>query len=411
MSGVRGPLAAVSENDYGPILVVFAVAGSCISISSIAVRAFVAARRNLEFRGDDVFMIAALLASITQSILWGYAAKHGLGKHYSDVSEQSLLRYYKFIYSAQIVGIFAMTFSKASVAFLLKRLTIYHTSFFHTSLTFLGVGIWAIFSLFASTLQCNLPNPWYAKPELCHAREGLWSTIIVLNFLSDFILSIYIIPGVWRLTMAVSIRSTIIVLFSLRLLVCVSSAFQLSKLLRFSQSSDPTWDYLALAITTDSTVHLSLITATIPRIHNFLIALQTGRADARVQVPDLLPRLNAVRSYFTDKTRHDSAQTRTGNTTSTTEADPQSLRLVPNHEISQMSTRIYSSHSGSSNTNVSMGSTEMHMPACELQDLERKKSPLGVRTSAICQRIEFTANVEYRFDGVHPEQYDQYHVP
>jgi hypothetical protein len=133
-----------------------------------------------------------------------------------------------------------MTFSKASVALLIRRLSVYHSSFFRSSIPVVLVGIWAVFSLFASIFQCNLPNPWRATPSQCPARIGLLSTVIITNVITDFFLSIYIIPGVWRLSMKKNVRLTVIALFATRLAVCVVGIYNVCRLIQSSKSSDLT---------------------------------------------------------------------------------------------------------------------------------------------------------------------------
>lgn len=182
--------------------------------------------------------------------------KYGLGRHVSTLSPKDLTQYFKvpqiphptsahtkhaqFTYSSQVVGIFAMAFSKASIALLIRRLSVYHSSFFRASLPIVTVGIWAIFSLFASIFQCNLPNPWTGSPKDCPAREVLWSAILVLNIVSDALLAVYIIPGVSRLNMPKPVRLTIVGLFACRLSVCVASGIQMARLIQDTGTSDPT---------------------------------------------------------------------------------------------------------------------------------------------------------------------------
>lgn len=133
-----------------------------------------------------------------------------------------------------------MTFSKASIALLIRRLSVYHSSFLRSSMPIAGVGIWAIFSLFASIFQCNLPNPWFSAPESCPARKGLWSAILVWNMVTDAVLAVYIVPGVSRLNMPKPVRLTVVGLFASRLTVCVASGIQLNQLIRNVHSQDPT---------------------------------------------------------------------------------------------------------------------------------------------------------------------------
>jgi hypothetical protein len=133
-----------------------------------------------------------------------------------------------------------MSFSKASVTLLFRRLSVYQGSVFNSVTPIVSVGAWAVFSLFASIFQCSLPNPWRGPLDSCPTREGLWSTVIILNIISDFILAVYIIPGVWKLNMAKSMRLTVLSLFASRITVCVTAAVQLFRLIQHAHSGDET---------------------------------------------------------------------------------------------------------------------------------------------------------------------------
>jgi hypothetical protein len=89
-------------------------------------------------------------------------------------------------------------FSKASVALLIRRLAIYQSSFTHTLTPLASTGIWAVFALFATIFECKSGTPWRATPSKCPYRVGLLSTAGILNIITDALLAIYIIPGVWR---------------------------------------------------------------------------------------------------------------------------------------------------------------------------------------------------------------------
>lgn len=140
------------------------------------------------------------------------------------------------------------------------------------------------------------------------------------------------------------------------------------------------------------TVHLSLITATIPRIHGFLVTLQTGRTAARIEVPGFRPIAGRVRSYL-DKARIDSTLARSTVHGDYTGTDGHSMRLVPDYEV-QLSTRIYSSHSGASETNLTTGSSEGRSQLSEHR-VERTRNMSSLKHNSISQRREITVDVEY----------------
>jgi hypothetical protein len=78
----------------------------------------------------------------------------------------------------------------------------------------------------------------------------------------------------------------------------------------------------------------------------------------------------------------------------TTGTNEHSLRLVPDNDV-QLRTRIYSSYSRASETNVTTASSIARSQISEPIE-ERAKSAEGSNQHSINQRREFTINVEYR---------------
>jgi hypothetical protein len=142
------------------------------------------------------------------------------------------------------------------------------------------------------------------------------------------------------------------------------------------------------------TVHVSLITAIIPRIHGFLATLQTGRIVACVEPPDSKPSpADRFRSYL-GKLKIDSAHTHsTDHSESTSGSNDVPLKLVPNHDV-HLHTRIYSSHSGGSNASLTTRSSEAQSQVSEHRDARAMNMSTSKQLS-INQRRDFTVNVEY----------------
>jgi hypothetical protein len=82
----------------------------------------------------------------------------------------------------------------------------------------------------------------------------------------------------------------------------------------------------------------------------------------------------------------------------TTGTNEHSLRLVPENGV-QLSTRIYSSYSGASETNVTTVSSTARSQISEHDD-ERAQPTEVSNQHSINQRREITVNVEYRNEEV-----------
>jgi hypothetical protein len=75
---------------------------------------------------------------------------------------------------------------------------------------------WTIFTVLALALQCDAPRYLY-RAEAC-LNGTLWYPVILLNFFSDFGISLMFAPTVWHLQMGLSQRVSVASLFLVRLL-------------------------------------------------------------------------------------------------------------------------------------------------------------------------------------------------
>ena len=122
----------------------------------------------------------------------------------------------QLIYTAQLLSIASMAFSKISVVMLLKRITQILSNSYKIGLGM--VVIWGIFSFLAMAFQCQLPKPWTFVPSQCNTHGHLQYPVIILNMLTDGVLGLGMLPTIWKLKLGRSIRVTVIILFGIRLL-------------------------------------------------------------------------------------------------------------------------------------------------------------------------------------------------
>ncbi len=119
-------------------------------------------------------------------------------------------------YACQLLGIAAMTAAKTSVAMLFKRIP--QSAHFSYYLILCLIAAWAIFSFFASALQCSSPEPWTYVPTQCSIHVYLQYPVIIFNMLTDAMLAIGILPTIWKLQMQKSTRIYLVCLFGSRIM-------------------------------------------------------------------------------------------------------------------------------------------------------------------------------------------------
>ncbi|KAF2731045.1 hypothetical protein EJ04DRAFT_21873 [Polyplosphaeria fusca] len=240
-AGEIEPLHRITKNDRGPILVIVAYSWIVVTTIVAIIRFTLAYNQRLRFKIDDATFLLGVVLAISSSVCVHIATNGGLGKHMNLVNESGLDKMYKALYSAELIGVAAMTAAKASVVFLSDRVAPRSPRPYYLMLVL--VGVWSVFSTFAIAFQCGLPSPWVTAPPICPSAAALSYPIVILNLLTDFLLATWILPTLWKLLMETDKRVTVMVLFGSRLIVCCFEIVQLTSLGRHFRDDDITYEY------------------------------------------------------------------------------------------------------------------------------------------------------------------------
>lgn len=119
------------------------------------------------------------------------------------------------MYTSQILSIFPMTFAKLSVIWLVRRIPGDRSMRKPCFIASIGVALWTVFSIFALLFQCGVKLPWVYTPKKC--TGGVWYAVVLLNLLSDAVLSFFFAPTLWKLQTSRSQRLKVISLFAIRI--------------------------------------------------------------------------------------------------------------------------------------------------------------------------------------------------
>ena len=129
----------------------------------------------------------------------------------------------KTIYAAELTGIVAIGCGKLSAALLSKRAILIKPHYFYSFIV--AVAVWILFSLFATAFQCRLPDPWTGLPSNCPSKGNVQYAVTIFNMITDIILSVWVIPPVWKVNMSKPDRIVVIILFGTRIM-CVQISHQ-----------------------------------------------------------------------------------------------------------------------------------------------------------------------------------------
>ncbi|KAF2840591.1 hypothetical protein M501DRAFT_1001575 [Patellaria atrata CBS 101060] len=425
MSGTIAPIQELTPDNHGPIVSVVAYILVFTSIVVAITRLYITVRHRLDFAWDDAAYVTASGFAIAQSVVSERAVHNGLGRHMDTLTSGKINTYYKLLYTAGLLAIIAMIFAKLSVILLFRRLAPQERTW-HCIILCSSVAVWGIFSIFAVAFQCKTPQPWVFTKSNCPTWGNLYYPVIALNIVTDAILSIFILPTVWKLNMAKSTRLTVMALFGARVSVCGVAIGQLIVTAQTMHHPDQT-RYAVKRIALDLIVtHLSSITSAIPRIHGFLSDLQTGRIGTMITEHEFeltrgqkgsknssnpshnnsgrrqsFSHQNSVRPTATRTTTNltssDSMSHLRSGTRFTSPAEP-ALKLTPDTQ-SGISSRIYSAsgkprdESFNSNPRTPNGAVTTH----STDEIEDDSSTSSLKKhGGVVQKREFRIDVEYR---------------
>lgn len=187
------------------------------------------------------------------SVLCERAVDVGLGRHldrldaslidsYYKVSSLSLIRLNftdiaQITFAASLLGIFAMLGAKVSVVLLYQRIAPQQASM---GMLFLYgcIAVWAIFAICVQAFQCG--GSVVFTPNHCMSGKLQYPSII-LNIITDALLSFWMAPRIWELQSTTKARVVPIILFGLRIFVCFVAIAQLIAYAYNIGREDQTW--------------------------------------------------------------------------------------------------------------------------------------------------------------------------
>ena len=246
-SNALPPLFANTNNDHGAIPVVLGYIGASITVLVSAIRIGLTLKKQHELRGDDYcFLVGALLAVAT-SVLLERAVDEGLGRHADTLMMTQLNAYAKFIYSTSLVAVVSQAAAKLSVAFLYERIAPRQDKK-GIAIVLSVIGVWIVFALFGTAFECGVQIHWGAQ---CSSGGWVDYVVIALNFITDLMLAVWMIPRIWNLQARLKDRILPIMLMGSRVLVCVLQLAQLGVLARMRannpvRGADETWTVVTL---------------------------------------------------------------------------------------------------------------------------------------------------------------------
>ncbi|RAH60552.1 integral membrane protein [Aspergillus piperis CBS 112811] len=268
------PLEIITPWNRGPAITLVAFVFFFVTLIIVAVKFGTALYTETMFLSTDAPLWIALIIAFIQTLLTQFAVDHGLGKHASSLSTADFSKYNKLTYAAQLLLIPVLSLSKLSTCRLIHRLTPGQRIRRANMITIIVVGIWTVFAVFATALQCR-PR-WEYLPSQCAGQGAINYPIIIINILTDLALVVIPLIMIWSVQMTLQKRLQIIASFTTRLVVVAVSITELVYLPTYLHSTDPTWTIVNVDICNELIMYLSIIAACMPSVYRILSNLKTG---------------------------------------------------------------------------------------------------------------------------------------
>ncbi|EPE02583.1 integral membrane protein [Ophiostoma piceae UAMH 11346] len=219
---------------------------------------------------DDIFIWIATTFAFIMAVMFILMAKHGLGYHLDNVSDEELDKFLLFDFVSAISYIWSFVLIKISFALFYLRV-IPNKSF--RKLNFLMMAILAAQGVEETFVVCFACQPIYKfwTPKAAGTCLNLLKFYYIsfgIKFATDIVLFLEPIPTLTRLKLPWVKRLGLIVMFSLGLLTCVISIIRATYL--NDTSTDVTWRLVDPIDWSTAEVASLIICACIPYVRNLL---------------------------------------------------------------------------------------------------------------------------------------------
>ncbi|KAE8163871.1 hypothetical protein BDV40DRAFT_287404 [Aspergillus tamarii] len=224
---------------------------------------------------DDYFSITSLALCAAQSIAVSMATANGYGEHYESLSSSSIEEMMKSQYSANILFILSMCFSKLALISFIDNLTPASTD--HR----IAVGlkmftlVWGVIGIITSAFQCKPPRTWDYLHGKCFNINGWWNYLGTTNILSECGMIVQAMLVIVRIQTHMKKKAVLAGVFLLRVAVIIMIVCQLVYATKTADSPDPSHETWPVAISTQLVQSLSIVTACSPQFKPFLDSLRS----------------------------------------------------------------------------------------------------------------------------------------
>ncbi|KAF2686747.1 hypothetical protein K458DRAFT_476511, partial [Lentithecium fluviatile CBS 122367] len=244
-----------------------------ISTLSVGLRLYTRTRILKIVGSDDFAIVVAQILAIAVSIATILEAKWGLGRHTQFVSEESMIRQLRCLYSVVLIYNPAQIITKISFLIHYRRLFPGPRTQQVCFWLLIFIVFWGVVQEFILAFGCiplSLIIP--SMTGKCLYTLPIWYTTSSMNIVTDFAIFIVPIPSVLELQMQTRKKVLLCGLFGLGFLqvTCIISVIRLFTLYHSVKTTDPSWDNAPTAYWTIIELNCGILCACLPTLRPLL---------------------------------------------------------------------------------------------------------------------------------------------
>ncbi|ETN44499.1 uncharacterized protein HMPREF1541_10169 [Cyphellophora europaea CBS 101466] len=271
---------AITDDNHGAYVVIVAWIMMCFFTISVLTRLLTRTIPVLTAGIDDVLCGLAMVFGIVQTGVIYNAATNGLGRRQDDLSPSLFETYAKAYYTANLFLILTLACAKASLIFLIVRLSPARSVRRICYALLGGIALWAAVFLFLFAFQCPTPSPWDYNQQCALSTGGLYYAFAGTDIATDLLVTILPAYVIWSVQIPIRKRITVIAVFASRLVVPLCVALRMSSFPPYvAPTADRSWEVVTPQTWAQVIQCLSIITACIPCLKPFLESLESGFMD------------------------------------------------------------------------------------------------------------------------------------
>ncbi|KAL5328372.1 hypothetical protein ACEPPN_001871 [Leptodophora sp. 'Broadleaf-Isolate-01'] len=213
---------------------------------------------------DDLAIVIALLLVSAVIVANFFEVKHGLGKHFTEVSPQELSKMLKYLYVAIIAYNMALISIKISIVLQYLRVFVGNKIRFWCWATIGLVAVYGLEVVITVIFACIPANAFWMGGGKCIPRLFIWFFNASFNILTDVIILVLPMPVLSSLRLPLKQKIGLMFVFALGGFVCIVSVLRLHSLYIASISVDMTWDITNIAIWSVIEATTGIICASMP---------------------------------------------------------------------------------------------------------------------------------------------------